>query len=70
VLGKARQLRDLIEKKSYPVLIEADGGINPDTIAGFSKAGVNVFVSGSAIFGRPDYRATVKLMRERAAQHP
>ena len=70
VLGKARQLRDLIEKKSYPVLIEADGGINLDTIAEFSKAGVNVFVSGSAIFGRPDYRATLKLMRERAAQHP
>jgi len=29
-----------------------------------------VFVSGSAIFSRPDYRATLKLMRERAAQQP
>jgi ribulose-phosphate 3-epimerase len=70
VLDKARQLRDLIDKKSFPVLVQADGGINPDTIAEFSKAGVNVFVSGSAIFGRPDYRATLKLMRERAAQQP
>jgi ribulose-phosphate 3-epimerase len=70
VLDKARQLRDIIDKKSFPVLVQADGGINPDTIAEFSKAGVNVFVSGSAIFSRPDYRATLKLMRERAAQQP
>jgi len=70
VLDKVRQMRDLIEKKGYPVLVEADGGINPDTIADFSKAGVNVFVAGSAIFGQRDYRATLRLMRERAEQHP
>jgi ribulose-phosphate 3-epimerase len=70
VLDKARQLRELIEKKSYPVLIQADGGINPDTIAEFSKAGVNVFVAGSAIFGQPDYRATLRLLHERAQRHP
>jgi ribulose-phosphate 3-epimerase len=70
VLDKARALRDLIEKKSYPVLVEADGGINPDTIAEFSRAGVNVFVAGSAIFGQRDYKATMELLRERAAQHP
>lgn len=70
VLDKARQLRDLIEKKNYPVLIEADGGINPDTIAEFSQAGVNVFVAGSAVFGQPDYQATLKVMRERAERHP
>jgi ribulose-phosphate 3-epimerase len=69
VLDKARQLRDLIEKKSYSVLVEADGGINPDTIAEFSKAGVNVFVAGSAIFGQRDYQATLKVLRERAERH-
>ena len=70
VLDKARQLRDLIEKKNYPVLIEADGGINPDTVADFSQAGVNVFVAGSAIFGQRDFKATLKLLRERAERHP
>jgi len=70
VLVKARQLRDLIEKKSYPVLVQADGGINPETIAEFSKAGVNVFVAGSAIFGQPDYRARLRLLREGAERHP
>jgi len=69
VLRKARQLRDLIEKNSYPVLVQADGGINPETIAEFSKAGVNVFVAGSAIFGQPDYRARLRLLRERAERH-
>jgi ribulose-phosphate 3-epimerase len=52
------------------VLIQADGGIHPDTIEEFSRAGVNVFVAGSAIFGQPDYRATLKAMRERAGRHP
>jgi ribulose-phosphate 3-epimerase len=70
VLDKALQLRDLIEKKNYPVLVQADGGINPDTIAEFSKAGVNVFVAGSAIFGQCDYEATLRLMRQRAEQYP
>jgi ribulose-phosphate 3-epimerase len=70
VLDKARQLRELIDRKSYPVLIEADGGIHPDTIEEFSRAGVNVFVAGSAIFGQPDYRATLKAMRELAERHP
>jgi ribulose-phosphate 3-epimerase len=70
VLDKARQLRELIDRKNYPVLIEADGGIHPDTIEEFSRAGVNVFVAGSAIFGQPDYRATLELMRERAGRHP
>jgi len=70
VLGKARQLRDLIEREGYPVLIEADGGIHPETIAEFSKAGVNVFVAGSAVFGKPDYAATLDIMRRRALQHP
>lgn len=70
VLDKARQLRELIEKKSYPVLIQADGGIHPDTIEEFSRAGVNVFVAGSAVFGQPDYRATLQLLRERAERHP
>jgi ribulose-phosphate 3-epimerase len=70
VLDKARELRDLIERKNYPVLIEADGGIHPETIGDFSKAGVNVFVAGSAIFGQRDYRETLRMMRERAERHP
>ncbi len=70
VLDKARQLRELIDRKSYPVLIQADGGIHPDTIEEFSRAGVNVFVTGSAIFGQPDYRATLRVLRERAGRHP
>jgi ribulose-phosphate 3-epimerase len=70
VLEKARRLRELIERKGYPVLLQADGGIHPDTIEQFSRAGINVFVAGSAVFGQPDYRATLRLLRERAERHP
>jgi ribulose-phosphate 3-epimerase len=31
-------------------------------------AGANVFVSGSGIFGHPDYRAIVETMRARLAE--
>ncbi len=70
VLEKALLLRELIERKGYPVLIQADGGIHPDTIEQFSQAGVNVFVAGSAVFGQPDYGETLRLLRERAERHP
>jgi len=42
-LGKIKQLR-----KMYPdVLIEADGGVSPETIEALRKAGADLFVAGS-----------------------
>lgn len=34
--------------------IEVDGGIGPDTVAGVTSAGANVFVSGSALYRDPE----------------
>ena len=39
VLDKVRGLRDLVERKGYPVLVQADGGIHPDTIGEFLVSG-------------------------------
>jgi ribulose-phosphate 3-epimerase len=33
--------------------IEVDGGIDPDTAPVAARAGANVFVAGSAVFGHP-----------------
>ena len=42
------------------------GGIKLDNIAAVAAAGANVFVSGSGVFGTPDYAATIAELRRRA----
>lgn len=46
--------------------IEVDGGIDAATIGKAAAAGANVFVAGSALFGKPDYGAAVRELIERA----
>ncbi len=48
--------------------IEIDGGIGPETIGAAAAAGANVFVAGSAVFGSPDWAATIAAMRATAEQ--
>jgi ribulose-phosphate 3-epimerase len=40
-----------------------DGGIKTDNIARVAAAGADTFVAGSAIFGKPDYKAVIEAMR-------
>ncbi len=44
-------------------LIEVDGGIKVENIGEISKAGVDIFVAGSAVFNSPDYAKTLLAMR-------
>jgi ribulose-phosphate 3-epimerase len=37
--------------------------VKVDNIASIAKAGADTFVAGSAIFGTPDYAATIARMR-------
>ena len=48
---KVSRLRKIIDGKGLDVLIEIDGGINLDNVAGIVEAGTDVIVAGSAIFG-------------------
>ena len=48
---KVRQLRKIIDRKGFDVLIEIDGGINLDNVVSIAEAGTDVIVAGSAIFG-------------------
>ena len=51
-------------REKYPDLpIEVDGGIKADTIERASKAGANIFVSGSGIFSQPDYAHAIRELR-------
>ena len=48
---KIQELRELIDKENLDVNIEVDGGINEDTLETVMKAGANIFVAGSWVFG-------------------
>ncbi len=65
-LARIRQLRDMLSTRGLSPLIEIDGGVNAGTIADIAAAGVDVFVAGSAIFGSPDYQATIAELRRLA----
>jgi ribulose-phosphate 3-epimerase len=66
-LDKLRAVRARIDEIGREVLLEVDGGIKVDNIADVARAGADTFVAGSAIFGSPDYAATIAAMRAELA---
>ena len=64
-LDKIAELRALIDRRGLSVDIEVDGGIKVDNVAAVVRAGANVIVSGSGVFGTPDYAATIAELRRR-----
>jgi ribulose-phosphate 3-epimerase len=66
VLSKIEQLRNLVEARGLRVDIEVDGGISEDNAAQVAAAGANVLVAGAAVFGHPDRKARVDLLRQKA----
>jgi ribulose-phosphate 3-epimerase len=54
--GSTEKLQEIRRIVGPETLVAIDGGIGPDNIAACAAAGADVFVVGSAIFERPDYR--------------
>jgi ribulose-phosphate 3-epimerase len=68
-LKAARKLIDAsMQRTGREILLEVDGGVKVDNIAAIAAAGADTFVAGSAIFGTPDYRATIAQMRAELAK--
>ncbi|RYF39062.1 MAG: ribulose-phosphate 3-epimerase [Comamonadaceae bacterium] len=59
-IGDARRRIDACGKD---IRLEVDGGIKADNIARVAEAGADTFVAGSAVFGKPDYKAVIDAMR-------
>ena len=66
-LDKLREVRKLIDESGLDIRLEVDGGVGPANIAAAAEAGADTFVAGSAIFGKPDYKAVIDSMREALA---
>ena len=67
VLPKITAVRALIDASWLPVRLEVDGGVKVANIGRIAAAGADTFVAGSAIFGAPDYAATIAAMRREVA---
>jgi ribulose-phosphate 3-epimerase len=72
VLAKAKAARARIDtytaQTGREIWLEIDGGVNTTNIAEIAAAGIDTFVAGSAIFGKPDYKAVIDQMRAELAK--
>ena len=57
---KVRRLKRMIDERGLSTRIEIDGGIDADNIAEIVKAGVEMVVAGSAVYGSGDPAGAVK----------
>jgi len=62
-LRKIEDVRRRITASGKDIRLEVDGGIKTDNIRRVADAGADTFVAGSAIFGKPDYKAVIDVMR-------
>ncbi|WP_076592545.1 ribulose-phosphate 3-epimerase [Herminiimonas arsenitoxidans] len=67
-LKKIAAVRKLIDESGRDIMLEVDGGIKIDNIEAAARAGADTFVAGSAIFGKPDYKAVIDAMRSELAK--
>lgn len=63
VVEKAKELKELINKRNPNCLIEVDGGVNDKNIEILKNAGVDIVVAGSYIFGSDDYEKAIKSLK-------
>ncbi len=62
-LRKIEDARRRITASGKDIRLQVDGGIKIDNIRRVADAGADTFVAGSAIFGKPDYKAVIDAMR-------
>ncbi|MDC9729086.1 MAG: ribulose-phosphate 3-epimerase [Methyloprofundus sp.] len=67
-LDKLREARKRIDDSGFDIRLEIDGGVKVDNIREIKAAGADMFVAGSAIFNKPDYKAVIDEMRAELAK--
>ncbi len=60
---KTARLRELIDRRGSKALIEIDGGVNRETGLRLVKAGADVLVAGSSVFGAADPAAEILALK-------
>lgn len=60
---KIEELKNLVLRSTVSIDIEVDGGIDTSTIGLVTRAGANIIVAGSAVYGKPDVGEAIKQLR-------
>jgi len=68
VTRKIETLAETLVRRGLDIIIQVDGGVNTETIAGAASAGATVFVAGTAVFGEPDYAQAIARLRDAAGK--
>ncbi|MDD2640309.1 MAG: ribulose-phosphate 3-epimerase [Arcobacteraceae bacterium] len=63
VIEKTIELKKLILKRNPNCLIQVDGGVNDKNIYELKKAGVDIVVAGSYVYGAHDYAKAIKSLQ-------
>lgn len=63
MMPKVEFLKKEIAARGLDTLIQVDGGIAKDTIATAAKAGVDICVAGTAVFGADDAKAAIEELK-------
>lgn len=63
-LMKVADIKRMAEDAGVNPLIEVDGGVDPNTVKSCADAGANVFVVGSAFFGKGDRVAALAALNQ------
>jgi ribulose-phosphate 3-epimerase len=66
MMPKVARARKFLRDSGSALWIQVDGGVAADTIEECARAGADMFVAGSAVYGAADPAAAVTALRERA----
>jgi ribulose-phosphate 3-epimerase len=61
-----RKLAEIRAERGYKYRIEVDGGVGMDTVAEVVRAGAEILVVGSAVFGKGDAKVHAQTILEAA----
>jgi ribulose-phosphate 3-epimerase len=62
-LNKIRQLKRLITERQLHSVIEVDGGIKASNASQIRRAGADILVAGTAVFGQKNYKDAIRDLR-------
>ncbi|MEY3189008.1 MAG: hypothetical protein RIT41_1543, partial [Bacteroidota bacterium] len=62
MLSKIERLKEMIIKNGYHAQIEIDGGVTLENAKDIVKAGADILVAGSTVFGSTDPEKTIELL--------
>jgi len=62
-IEKIKEIKEYIKENNLDAYIEADGGINKETIKAVKEAGTDIIVAGSAIISAEDYKKAIEELK-------